>query len=175
MILGSRQGLFGITLAALSMQPMDSPAQQTQPAAPAVQQGAAAPPQPPAAPAQAPPPGAQPPAAGAQPPAAGAQPPAAGVQPPAARVQPPAAAEPQQQDASEEPKRLGRQFAAPPPVATPPPKEEPQVSVSVVSPQKPAVFGRRTRGGMQGIGNQSQDTGGLGTQPANPGVGSPAE
>jgi hypothetical protein len=161
MILGSRQGLFGITLAALSMQPMDSPAQQTQPAAPAVQQGAAAPPQPPAAPAQAPPPG--------------VQPPVAGVQPPAAGVQPPAAAEPQQQDASEEPKRLGRQFAAPPPVATPPPKEEPQVSVSVVSPQKPAVFGRRTRGGMQGIGNQSQDTGGLGTQPANPGVGSPAE
>jgi hypothetical protein len=168
MILGSRQGLFGITLAALSMQPMDSPAQQTQPAAPAVQQGAAAPPQPPAAPAQAPPPG-------AQPPAAGAQPLAAGVQRPAAGVQPPAAAEPQQQDTSEEPKRLGRQFAAPPPVATPPPKEEPQVSVSVVSPQKPAVFGRSTRGGMQGIGNQSQDTGGLGTQPANPGVGSPAE
>jgi hypothetical protein len=104
----------------------------------------------------------QPPAAAQQPAPAEAQQPgvpapappatvpsAAGVQTP----QPP----PQQQGAEEGAKVLGRPRPA---MVTPPPRaEEPDVSVSVVSPQKPSVFGRRTRRGGEPRGMSADERG----------------
>jgi hypothetical protein len=105
----------------------------------------------PAAPVQ-PSPAAGPPSAQTQPP------PQQGAAQPTTQTQPPP-----QQDATDAPKRLGRPFPAGA-VAPPAPPEEPDVSVSVVSPQEPRVFGRRTRSGnqRQGLGDRGRTGNGMG-------------
>lgn len=72
--------------------------------------------------------------------------PAAGIRP-AMPAQSPPGGVAQPQAATGTPQRLGRRFPAYSPL--PPPRPEPRVSVSVVSPQGPSVFGRRTHGGSE--------------------------
>lgn len=132
--------------------PPRTPPQGTVQAAQPVETRPAAPVQPsPAAPVQ-PSPAAGPPSAQTQPP------PQQGAAQPTTQTQPPP-----QQDATDAPKRLGRPFPAGA-VAPPAPPEEPDVSVSVVSPQEPRVFGRRTRSGnqRQGLGDRGRTGNGMG-------------